>query len=170
MSMELLATNFSRSFIRPPRRTARARRILKASSDFFRGWRRWTRSSMDLHARRPHTRRAQGGVSATHGPLSAATWIIRLRGSARAFVHRQLHIFLHRFTTLNTHCAAWRAAGVGESRRDKVKALADYKKIARARRLAAAAGIVRGGGCSFTFDAKTSKPLIQLADTELKKL
>ena len=46
MAMELLGTNFSRNFIPRRKRIARAKRILKASSDFFRGWRWWTRFSI----------------------------------------------------------------------------------------------------------------------------
>jgi len=85
--------------------------------------------------------------------------------------HRQLHIFLHPFYYVEYGIAQLGALQVwANSRRDKVKALADYKKSLALGGSRPLPELFAAAGCSFTFDAKTIKPLIQLADTELKKL
>ncbi len=61
--------------------------------------------------------------------------------------HRQLHIFLHPFYYIEYGIAQLGALQVwANSKRDKAKALGDYKKALGARRFASAAGIVSGGG------------------------
>ena len=85
--------------------------------------------------------------------------------------HRQLHIFLHPFYYVEYGIAQLGALQVwANSKRDKARALADYKR-----------GLALGGsrplpelfaaaGCPFDFSQKTVKPLIELVRTELAKL
>jgi len=92
--------------------------------------------------------------------------------SARANLwHRQLHIFLHPFYYVEYGIAQLGALQVwANSRRDKVKALRDYK-----------AGLALGGsrplpelfsaaGCRFDFTRATVQPLVKLVRDELGKL
>ena len=91
---------------------------------------------------------------------------------ARAFSwHRQLHIFLHPFYYVEYGIAQLGALQVwANSRRDKVKALADYKTALALGGSRPLPELFSAAGCKFQFDAATIKPLIQLAGTELKKL
>jgi oligoendopeptidase F len=91
---------------------------------------------------------------------------------SRAFSwHRQLHIFIHPFYYVEYGIAQLGALQVwANSRRDKVKALADYKKSLALGGSRPLPELFRAAGCSFTFDAATIRPLIELAGTELKKL
>jgi len=85
--------------------------------------------------------------------------------------HRQLHIFLHPFYYVEYGIAQLGALQVwANSKRDKAKALADYKQ-----------GLALGGsrplpelfstaGCKFEFNRATIKPLVGLVRTELAKL
>jgi oligoendopeptidase F len=85
--------------------------------------------------------------------------------------HRQLHIFLHPFYYVEYGIAQLGALQVwANSRRDKVKALADYKKSLALGGSRPLPELFAAAGCKFQFDATTIKPLIQLASTELKKL
>ena len=90
----------------------------------------------------------------------------------RAYLwQRQLHIFLYPFYYVEYGIAQLGALQVwANSKHDKVKALADYKR-----------GLALGGsrplpelfaaaGCRFDFSRQTIKPLIQLAQTELAGL
>ena len=79
MAMELLGNEFLEEFY--PRRRGEPRaqdasrrhhRIFSVDGDGGRV------SALDLHARRPHARRAQGGVSATDGPLRRRRGLYRL--------------------------------------------------------------------------------------------
>jgi len=85
--------------------------------------------------------------------------------------HRQLHIFLHPFYYVEYGIAQLGALQVwANSRRDKVKALADYKKSLSLGGSRPLPELFSAAGCQFQFDAATIRPLIQLASTELKKL
>jgi len=85
--------------------------------------------------------------------------------------HRQLHIFLHPFYYVEYGIAQLGALQVwANSRRDKVKALADYKKSLALGGSRPLPELFAAAGCKFQFDAATIQPLIQLASTELKKL
>jgi oligoendopeptidase F len=85
--------------------------------------------------------------------------------------HRQLHIFLYPFYYVEYGIAQLGALQVwANSRRDKVKALKDYKKSLALGGSRPLPELFRAAGCSFTFDAATIRPLILLAGTELKKL
>ena len=84
---------------------------------------------------------------------------------------RQLHIFLHPFYYVEYGIAQLGALQVwANSRRDKVKALNDYKKSLALGGSRPLPELFAAAGCKFQFDAATIKPLIQLAGAELKKL
>ena len=85
--------------------------------------------------------------------------------------HRQLHIFLHPFYYVEYGIAQLGALQVwANSRANKAKALADYKKSLALGGSRPLPELFAAAGCRFQFDAATIRPLIQLAGTELKKL
>jgi oligoendopeptidase F len=85
--------------------------------------------------------------------------------------HRQLHIFLHPFYYVEYGIAQLGALQVwANSKANKVKALADYKKSLALGGSRPLPELFAAAGCKFQFDAATIKPLIQLAGTELRKL
>src|ERR1039457_3762468 len=85
--------------------------------------------------------------------------------------HRQLHIFLHPFYYIEYGIAQIGALQVwANSKRDKVKALNDYKKSLALGGSRPLPELFAAAGCKFQFDAATIKPLIELANSELKKL
>ena len=85
--------------------------------------------------------------------------------------HRQLHIFTHPFYYVEYGIAQLGALQVwANSRRDKVKALNDYKKSLALGGSRPLPELFSAAGCKFQFDAATIKPLIQLAGNELRKL
>jgi oligoendopeptidase F len=85
--------------------------------------------------------------------------------------HRQLHIFIHPFYYVEYGIAQLGALQVwANSKRDKVKALNDYKKSLALGGSRPLPELFAAAGCKFEFDAATIKPLIQLANSELKKL
>jgi oligoendopeptidase F len=92
--------------------------------------------------------------------------------AARAHLwHRQLHIFLHPFYYIEYGIAQLGALQVwANSRRDKVKALADYKKSLALGGSRPLPELFAAAGCKFEFSAATIKPLIQLVNAELRKL
>ena len=92
--------------------------------------------------------------------------------SARAHLwHRQLHIFLHPFYYVEYGIAQLGALQVwANSKRDKVKALGDYKKSLALGGSRPLPELFAAAGCPLRFDAAAIKPLIQLAREELKKL
>ncbi|MEI9961310.1 MAG: M3 family oligoendopeptidase [Limisphaerales bacterium] len=85
--------------------------------------------------------------------------------------HRQLHIFIHPFYYVEYGIAQLGALQVwSNSKRDKAKALNDYKKSLVLGGSRPLPELFAAAGCKFKFDAATIKPLIQLANSELKKL
>jgi oligoendopeptidase F len=85
--------------------------------------------------------------------------------------HRQLHIFTHPFYYVEYGIAQLGALQVwANSRRDQAKALNDYKKSLALGGSRPLPELFSAAGCKFQFDAATIKPLIQLANLELKKL
>ena len=85
--------------------------------------------------------------------------------------HRQLHIFIHPFYYVEYGIAQLGALQVwANSRRDQAKALNDYKKSLALGGSRPLPELFAAAGCKFQFDAATIKPLIQLANSELKKL
>jgi len=92
--------------------------------------------------------------------------------AARAHLwHRQLHIFLHPFYYVEYGIAQLGALQVwANSKRDKVKALNDYKRALALGGSRPLPELFAAAGCPFRFDTATIKPLIELARTELAKL
>jgi oligoendopeptidase F len=90
---------------------------------------------------------------------------------ARASIwHRQLHIFLYPFYYVEYGIAQLGALQVwANSKKDKVKALKDYKKALKLGGSRPLPKLFSAAGCRFRFDSKTIKPLIKLAQTELVK-
>jgi len=92
--------------------------------------------------------------------------------AARAHLwHRQLHIFIHPFYYIEYGIAQLGALQVwANSKRDKVKALADYKKSLALGGSRPLPELFAAAGCKFEFDAAAIGPLIELVQEELKKL
>lgn len=85
--------------------------------------------------------------------------------------HRQLHIFLHPFYYIEYGIAQLGALQVwANSKRDKVKALDDYKKSLALGGSRPLPELFGAAGCRFEFDAHTIKPLIELVRGELAQL
>ena len=85
--------------------------------------------------------------------------------------HRQLHIFIHPFYYVEYGIAQLGALQVwANSRRNKVVALKDYKQALALGGSRPLPDLFHAAGCSFTFDAATIRPLVELAGSELKKL
>ncbi len=85
--------------------------------------------------------------------------------------HRQLHIFTHPFYYIEYGIAQLGALQVwANSKRDKAKTLNDYKKSLALGGSRPLPELFSAAGCRFQFDAATIKPLIELAQEELKKL
>jgi oligoendopeptidase F len=91
---------------------------------------------------------------------------------ARAHLwHRQLHIFIHPFYYVEYGIAQLGALQVwANSKRDKVKALNDYKTALALGNSRPLPELFSAAGCKFDFSSTTIKPLIQLAGAELAKL
>jgi oligoendopeptidase F len=85
--------------------------------------------------------------------------------------HRQLHIFLYPFYYIEYGIAQLGALQVwANSKRDKAKALRDYKTALALGGSRPLPELFATAGCKFQFDAATIKPLVELARTELAKL
>jgi len=85
--------------------------------------------------------------------------------------HRQLHIFTHPFYYIEYGIAQLGALQVwANSKRDKAKTLNDYKKSLALGGSRPLPELFAAAGCKFQFDAAAIRPLIQLAQDELKKL
>jgi len=85
--------------------------------------------------------------------------------------HRQLHIFLHPFYYIEYGIAQIGALQVwANSKRDKAKALNDYKKSLALGGSRPLPELFSAAGCTFEFSAKTIQPLTKLLREELGKL
>lgn len=85
--------------------------------------------------------------------------------------HRQLHIFLHPFYYVEYGIAQLGALQVwANSKRDKTKALADYKKSLTLGGSRPLPELFRAAGCKFEFSSATIQPLVQLVREELARL
>jgi oligoendopeptidase F len=91
---------------------------------------------------------------------------------ARGYLwHRQLHIFLHPFYYVEYGIAQLGALQVwANSKRDKVKALDDYKQALALGGSRPLPELFSAAGCKFEFSQATMKPLVNLVRTELAKL
>ncbi len=84
--------------------------------------------------------------------------------------HRQLHIFLYPFYYVEYGIAQLGALQVwANSRKDKVRALNDYKDSLALGGSRPLPELFSAAGCKFQFDGATIKPLINLAQSELKR-
>jgi oligoendopeptidase F len=84
--------------------------------------------------------------------------------------HRQLHIFLYPFYYIEYGIAQLGALQVwANSKRDKAKALRDYKTALALGGSRPLPELFAAAGCKFQFDAATIRPLVELAGKELKK-
>ena len=172
MSMELLGNEFLEEFY-PVAEANRARRThLEGIIGFF----PWM-ATVDAFQHWVYT---NPGHSRTE---RAAAWLElmdRFGGdinwvgyeSARAHLwHRQLHIFLHPFYYVEYGIAQLGALQVwANSKRDKAKALADYKNSLALGGSRPLPELFSAAGCPLRFDAAAIRPLIKLAQDELKKL
>jgi oligoendopeptidase F len=85
--------------------------------------------------------------------------------------HRQLHIFLHPFYYIEYGIAQLGALQVwANSKRDKAKALNDYKKSLALGGSHPLPELFSAAGCQFEFSSRTIEPLTKLLREELGKL
>jgi len=85
--------------------------------------------------------------------------------------HRQLHIFLHPFYYIEYGIAQIGALQVwANSKRDKAKALNDYKKSLALGGSRPLPELFQAAGCQFEFSEKTIRPLAKMLQEELAKL
>jgi oligoendopeptidase F len=85
--------------------------------------------------------------------------------------HRQLHIFIHPFYYIEYGIAQLGALQVwANSKRNKVKALNDYKTSLALGGSRPLPELFSAAGCRFQFDVETIKPLMKLVRKELAKL
>jgi len=91
---------------------------------------------------------------------------------SRAYLwHRQLHIFLHPFYYIEYGIAQLGALQVwANSKRDKAKALNDYKSSLALGGSKPLPDLFKAAGSPFDFSANTIKPLVDLTRNELAKL
>jgi oligoendopeptidase F len=171
MSMELLGNEFLEQFYAPAEAN-RARRVhlegiigffpWMATVDAFQHW---------VYTHPDHTRveRRAAWIDLMNrfgGEVDWSGW-----EEARASVwHRQLHIFLYPFYYVEYGIAQLGALQVwANSKKDKVKALEDYKQALKLGGSRPLPNLFAAAGCRFRFDGETIKPLIKLAQTELVK-
>jgi oligoendopeptidase F len=82
-----------------------------------------------------------------------------------------LYIFLYSFYYIEYGIAQLGALQVwANSKRDKVKALHDYKAALGLGGSRPLPELFRAAGCKFRFDAATIRPLVKLTRDELQKL
>ena len=172
MAMELLANEFLEEFYSVPEANRARRTHLEGIIGFF-PW-------MAIVDAFQHWIYTYPGHSSAERRAAYLKLMDRFGGDldwtgyeeSRAFSwHRQLHIFIHPFYYVEYGIAQLGALQVwANSRRDKAKALNDYKKSLALGGSRPLPELFAMAGCKFQFDAATIKPLIQLANSELKKL
>jgi oligoendopeptidase F len=172
MAMELLGNEFLEEFYLTPEANRARKTHLEGIIGFFPwmavvdAFQHW------IYTHPKHTR--AGRRAAYLGLLDRFGGDVDWRGYADARAHswhRQLHIFTHPFYYVEYGIAQLGALQVwANSRRDKAKALNDYKKSLALGGSRPLPELFHTAGCSFKFDTATIKPLIQLAGGELKKL
>ncbi|HKW28720.1 MAG TPA: M3 family oligoendopeptidase [Verrucomicrobiae bacterium] len=172
MSMELLGNEFIEEFYSTPD-AARARRVHLegvvgvfpwiATVDAFQHW---------IYSHPNHTRAER--AAAWLGLMDRFGGDVDWSGyeAARANLwHRQLHIFLHPFYYIEYGIAQLGALQVwANSRRDKAKALSDYKKSLALGGSRPLPELFSAAGCRFEFSEKTIQPLAKMLREELAKL
>jgi oligoendopeptidase F len=172
MSMELLGNEFIEEFY-PSAEANRARRThlegiigffpWMATVDAFQHW---------VYTNPAHTRaeRSAAWLALMDRFGGAVDWTGYEKNRACLW-QRQLHIFLYPFYYVEYGIAQLGALQVwANSKRDKVKALADYKKGLKLGGSRPLPDLFAAAGCRFDFSDQTIRPLIQLARTELAAL
>ena len=172
MSMELLGNQFLEEFYSAPDANRARRTHLEgiigifpwiATVDAFQHW---------IYTHPGHTRAARA--------LAWLELMDRFGGDvdwsgydkSRAYLwHRQLHIFIHPFYYIEYGIAQLGALQVwANSRRDKAKALNDYKSSLSLGGSRSLPELFSAAGCPFDFSANAIKPLVELTRNELAKL
>jgi len=172
MSMELLGNEFIEAFYAASE-AKRARRdhlegIVEifpwiATVDAFQHW---------IYTHPAHTRaeRTAAWVSLMDRFGGDVDWAGCEKARANLW-HRQLHIFIHPFYYVEYGIAQLGALQVwANSKRDKAKALRDYKTALALGGSRPLPELFTTAGCKFQFDAATIRPLMELTRLELVKL
>lgn len=172
MSMELLGNEFIENFYAPPE-AKRARRdhlegIVEvfpwiATVDAFQHW----IYSHPGHGRAERRAAWEQLMDRFGGDLNWEGY-----EAARGHMwHRQLHIFIHPFYYVEYGIAELGALQVwANSKRNKSRALADYKAALALGGSRPLPELFAAAGCRFEFTLATMKPLVNLVRTELAKL
>ncbi|HEX3799797.1 MAG TPA: M3 family oligoendopeptidase [Verrucomicrobiae bacterium] len=172
MSMELLGNEFIENFYAPAE-AGRARQdhlegIAKifpwiATVDAFQHW---------IYSHPGHTR--DDRRAAWEKLMDRFGGDVDWKGyeKARGYMwHRQLHIFLHPFYYVEYGIAQLGALQVwANSKKDKAKALNDYKSALALGGSRPLPELFAAAGCKFAFNQETMKPLMNLVRTELARL
>ena len=172
MSMELLGNEFIEEFYSAAD-AKRARRVHLegivgvfpwiATVDAFQHW---------IYTHPYHTRaeRTAAWLELMDRFGGDADWSGREQALANLW-HRQLHIFLHPFYYIEYGIAQLGALQVwANSKRDKAKALNDYKKALALGGSRPLPELFQAAGCKFEFSAKTIQPIAKMLREELEKL
>jgi oligoendopeptidase F len=172
MSMELLGNEFIEEFYSDAD-ARRARRVHLegivgvfpwiATVDAFQHW---------IYTHPDHTRdeRVAAWLKLMNRFGGDADWTGHETARANLW-HRQLHIFLHPFYYIEYGIAQLGALQVwANSKRDRAKALGDYKKSLALGGSRPLPELFAAAGCHFEFSARTIRPLTQLLREELEKL
>ena len=172
MAMELLGNEFLEEFYATPEANRARKTHLEgiigffpwmATVDAFQHW-------IYTHPNQTRTERKAAYLQLMNRFGGDTDWSGYEESRAHSW-HRQLHIFLHPFYYVEYGIAQLGALQVwANSRRDKVKALADYKSALALGGSRPLPELFSAAGCKFQFDAATIRPLIQLAGAELKQL
>lgn len=172
MSMELLGNEFIEEFYAAPEANRARRTHLEgivgifpwiATVDAFQHW-------IYTHPRHTRAERTTAWIDLMNRFGGDVDW--RGHESVRANLwHRQLHIFLHPFYYVEYGIAQLGALQVwANSKRDKARALSDYKSSLQLGGSRPLPELFGAAGCKFEFDRGTIAPLVELVRSELEKL
>jgi len=172
MSMELLGNEFLEKFYSTPEANRARRTHLEgvvnvfpwiATVDAFQHW-VYTHPS---HTRRERTAAWNGLMKRFGGDVDWSGYESVLEN----LWHRQLHIFIHAFYYIEYGIAQLGALQVwANSKRNKFKALNDYKSALALGGSRALPELFAAAGCRFEFSRKTMAPLVRLVREELASL
>jgi oligoendopeptidase F len=172
MSMELLGNEFLERFYAVPEANRARRTHLEgivnilpwiATVDAFQHW---------IYTHPGHTRaeRTAAWVGLMERFGGAVDWSGYEAARANLW-HRQLHIFTHPFYYIEYGIAQLGALQVwSNSKRDKTRALSDYKRSLALGGSRPLPELFAAAGCKFEFSRKTMAPLVTLVRGELGKL
>ncbi len=172
MSMELLGNEFIEEFYSTPD-AKRARQVHLegivgvftwiATVDAFQHW-------IYTHPKHTHAERSAAWLELLDRFGGEVDWSGFEDARANLW-HRQLHIFLYPFYYIEYGIAQLGALQVwANSKRDKAKALKDYKQSLTLGGSRPLPELFAAAGCRFEFNDKTMQPLVKLVREELKKL